>query len=206
MRNYLLVGLLFVFVVTATACSNPKKRPVDHSAVPSIERYQKKLQSFYDDAKTSPLNRNERKGFEGINFFPIDTTYMVKAHFEKLDNQEEIQMPMTGGEESLYVKYAQIHFELNDENHQLFLYQSQDLIHEPGYENYLFLPFLDATNGSETYGGGRYLDLENPFADTIVVNFNLAYHPYCAYAERYSCPIVPFENLLETRVEAGVKF
>src|SRR5690554_6101471 len=88
MRNYLLVGLLFVFVVTATACSKPKKRPVDHSAVPPIERYQKKLQSFYDDAKTSPLNRNERKDFEGINFFPIDTTYMVKAHFEKLDNQE----------------------------------------------------------------------------------------------------------------------
>ncbi|HLV45738.1 MAG TPA: DUF1684 domain-containing protein [Flavobacterium sp.] len=198
--------LLFVGAAITFGCSNPKKRPVDTSSVPAIERHQKKLKSFYDNSKTTPLSKEEKRAFEGIHFFPIDTTYIVKAHFERLKNQEKFQMPTTGEKEPWYIKYAKVTFDLHEKTHELIVYQNLDLLNEDGYEDYLFLPFLDETNGEETYGGGRYLDVENPYSDTLVLNFNLAYHPYCAYAAGYSCPIVPLENYVETRIESGVKF
>jgi len=206
MSNKITKLLLFVGVAILFSCANPKKRPVDKSSVPAIERHQKKLKSFYDNDKTTPLSKEEKRAFEGIHFFPIDTTYIVKAHFERLKNQEKFQMPTTGENEPWYIKYAKINFELNNKKHELIVYQNLDLLNEDGYEDYLFLPFLDETNGEETYGGGRYLDVENPHSDTLVLNFNLAYHPYCAYAAGYSCPIVPLENFVETRIESGVKF
>ena len=85
------------------------------------------------------------------------------------------------------------------------MYQNQDLTKKDGFDNYLFLPFLDDTNGEESYGGGRYIDLRIPKNDELVIDFNKAYNPYCAYNEKYSCPIVPRENYLALKVEAGVK-
>ncbi|MBP7982432.1 MAG: DUF1684 domain-containing protein, partial [Kaistella sp.] len=76
-----------------------------------------------------------------------------------------------------------------------------------GYEDYLFLPFRDETNGKETYGGGKYIDLRIPDGNEIVIDFNQSYQPYCAYnAYDYSCPIVPEENFLPLRIEAGVMY
>ena len=69
----------------------------------------------------------------------------------------------------------------------------------------MFLPFSDETNGIESYGGGRYIDLRIPEGNTLIIDFNSAYNPYCAYNDKYSCPIVPRENYLRTRIEAGVK-
>ena len=73
------------------------------------------------------------------------------------------------------------------------------------YKDYLFLPFLDDTNGEGSYGGGRYIDLRIPDSDTMIIDFNTAYNPYCAYNDRYSCPIVPRQNYLDVAIEAGVK-
>ena len=101
--------------------------------------------------------------------------------------------------------YGILHFEINEKLHQLEIYQGKDLMQEEGYEDYLFLPFLDETNGLESYGGGRYIDARIPEGDTIIIDFNKAYNPYCAYNDKYSCPIVPRKNYLKTRVEAGVK-
>ena len=85
------------------------------------------------------------------------------------------------------------------------VYQNQELIKQEGFENYLFLPFSDETNGIESYGGGRYIDLRIPESNKLIIDFNSAYNPYCAYNDKYSCPIVPRENYLRTRIEAGVK-
>ena len=90
--------------------------------------------------------------------------------------------------------------------YKLNVYQSIDLLKDRKYRNYLFIPFRDATSGKETYGGGRYIELTIPRADTIMINFNLAYHPYCAYTEGYNCPIPPRENYLPVKIEAGVRF
>jgi uncharacterized protein (DUF1684 family) len=76
---------------------------------------------------------------------------------------------------------------------------------EEAYVDYLFLPFSDATNGNETYSGGRYIDLRIPTSDSVLIDFNKAYNPYCAYNPKYSCPIVPKQNRLPIPVRAGVK-
>ena len=73
-------------------------------------------------------------------------------------------------------------------------------------DNTLFLPFLDLTNGENTYAGGRYLDLIIPDNDSLIIDFNKAYNPYCAYNPKYSCPIVPSTNFIHVKVEAGVMY
>ena len=78
-------------------------------------------------------------------------------------------------------------------------------MNDEGFEDYLFLPFLDDTNGEESYGGGRYIDLKIPEGDQMTIDFNTAYNPYCAYDAKYSCPIVPRENYMDVEVRAGVK-
>ena len=101
--------------------------------------------------------------------------------------------------------YGIVSFELQGKTFELAVYQGQDLMTKAGFEDYLFLPFMDHTNGETTYGGGRYIDLRIPENDTMLIDFNKAYNPYCAYDEKYSCPIVPRNNYLDIKVEAGVK-
>ena len=113
-------------------------------------------------------------------------------------------MPTTTGRESTEVVYGIAKFTLNGKDHELEIYQSPELITQAEYEDYLFLPFTDNTNGEETYGGGRYLDLRIPKGNKIILNFNKAYNPYCAYNTNYSCPITPRENYLDIEIKAGV--
>ena len=94
---------------------------------------------------------------------------------------------------------------LEDEEFVLNIYQSQQLITDPKYANYLFLPFTDNSNGEDSYAGGRYLDLKIPKNDVIVLDFNQAYNPYCAYSGKYSCPIPPEDNHISLAIHAGVK-
>lgn len=105
----------------------------------------------------------------------------------------------------MYRVYGVITFTLNGKEHQLNIYQNLGLLNDEEYKDYLFLPFLDDTNGESTYGGGRYVESSIPDGDTIVIDFNEAYNPYCAYNKKYSCPIVPRVNYVETEVKAGVK-
>ena len=96
-------------------------------------------------------------------------------------------------------------FRLQGRTFKLPVYQNVELSMQPEYVNYLFLPFTDRTNGAETYGGGRYVDLHGPLGQRVTIDLNNAYNPYCAYSDRYSCPIPPTENHLDTEVRAGVK-
>nr|WP_305050744.1 DUF1684 domain-containing protein [Elizabethkingia bruuniana] len=96
---------------------------------------------------------------------------------------------------------------MEGQQYSLKVYQSQDLIKKPSFKDHLFLPFRDATNEKETYGGGRYIDLRIPKKDHLIIDFNKAYNPYCAYnAFDYNCPIVPIENKLPVEIRAGVKY
>jgi uncharacterized protein (DUF1684 family) len=114
-------------------------------------------------------------------------------------------MPTTTDRKPLYVKYGELHFTIKGIKCQLNVYQNIDLSKKPGYADYLFLPFTDLTSGVESYGGGRYIDLRMQESKQWTINFNLAYNPYCAYNEIYSCPIPPQENDLKVEVKAGVK-
>ncbi|HEY5687221.1 MAG TPA: DUF1684 domain-containing protein [Yeosuana sp.] len=168
-------------------------------------QFQREINAEYKDATSSPLKEEDRKQFEGLDFFTYDSTYVVEAVFTRTTNELPFKMKTTTDRLPEYVKYGVLDFFLHDEIFQLNVYQNQDLKKQEGYENYLFLPFSDETNGIESYGGGRYIDLRIPEGNTLIIDFNSAYNPYCAYNDKYSCPIVPRENYLRTRIEAGVK-
>lgn len=104
-----------------------------------------------------------------------------------------------------YVKYGELHFQYQGQPYVLSVFRNLELSRKAGFENYLFIPFNDSTNGFETYGGGRYLDFRIPDSSQVTLDFNLCYHPYCAYNHHYSCPIPPPENKLPFHVRAGVR-
>ena len=170
----------------------------------SILTFQHELNEEYKNPKESPLSKKEQIAFKGHEYFPIDKKYHVIAKFEKLPPQSLFQMKTTANSIKDYDIYGIATFTLDGTEYQLNIYQSHQLRTQEKYKDYLFLPFTDPTNGKETYGGGRYMDLRIPAGNTIELDFNKAYNPYCAYAIGYACPIPPKENDLPLKIEAGV--
>ncbi len=179
-----------------------------------IESFQAEMNSSYKNAKESPLEEKERKKFQSLPFFKIDSAYKVEADFVRTTDGQPFEMQTTTDRKPIYQKFGEVSFELHGKRHTLNVYQSQDLKQKEEYKNYLFLPFTDLSNGQESYYGGRYIDLEIPERETadtqeltkITIDFNKAYNPYCAYNKKYSCPIPPKENHLEVKVLAGVRY
>jgi uncharacterized protein (DUF1684 family) len=141
-----------------------------------------------------------------LSFFPVNEQYRVRARFEKTTSNSWFLMPTSGTLKKTYRLYGVLHFKINGTPLQLNVYQSQDLLQSEKYKDYLFLPFTDSTSGYESYHGGRYLDLtfDDIQGNEVVLDFNKAYNPYCAYVTgRYNCPIPPPENHLQIAVKAG---
>lgn len=201
-----------ILVLIMLSCGRGKKYHDETAAeqpeselIADILAYQNEQNESFKDPETSPLPDRFRKDFESLDFFEPDTSYVVKARFVRTPDAVPFLNPTTTERKTEEVVYGIAHFTLNGAEHQLEVYQSLDLLDQDGYEDYLFLPFLDETNGNETYGGGRYIDLTIPEGDTLVIDFNKAYNPYCVYNKKYSCPLVPRQNYLRTNVRAGVK-
>ena len=175
--------------------------------IASIEKFQKELNTEYLNPKESPLRGDNLKNFKKHPFFPINLKYRVTAKFVKTENPVPFELPTSSGKFKQYQEYGKATFELDGKSFTLTLYQSLDLMKMKKYKDYLFLPFRDETNEKETYGGGKYMDLKIPAGNEIILDFNQSYQPYCAYnAFDYNCPIVPEENKLPIRIEAGVKY
>lgn len=173
--------------------------------IKDILKFQKKLNDEFKNPETSPLTETQRKSFRRLDFFPPDSAYRVKATFIRTPDALPFLMATTTSRRPEYKKYGYAEFKLLGNTYRLNVYQSQQLKIDPEYEDYLFLPFTDTTNGNLTYGGGRYIDLAIPDGDSIIIDFNKAYNPYCAYNKKYSCPVVPSDNTLNVNVKAGVK-
>ncbi|MCP4975755.1 MAG: DUF1684 domain-containing protein [Maribacter sp.] len=178
---------------------------VTGTTLKDILEFQSKLNDEFKSPESSPLPDRYRKDFESLDFFKPDTNYVVKAKFVLTPDALPFLMPTTTDRKSEEVVYGIAHFQLNGKEHKLEIYQNRKLMLDEEYKDYLFLPFTDQTNGEQTYAGGRYIDLSIPNDNTIVIDFNKAYNPYCAYNKKYSCPIVPSINALDTSVMAGVK-
>lgn len=191
--------LHFFLLISIISCAQDKQPLLGDT------EFQKKMNADFKDATKSPLKEKDRKNFKGLDFFKFDSTFVVKAILTRTPNETPFKMKTTTERMPIYVKYGIVSFTLQEKTHKLNIYQSLDLMSEAGYEDYLFLPFLDLTNGDTSYGGGRYVECRIPSDDMIVIDFNSAYNPYCAYNAKYSCPIVPRENYIEFKVEAGVK-
>lgn len=156
---------------------------------------------FLND-KRAPLETDD---LAHLHFYAPDSHYRVEASVTMVEGEEPIIIPTYSGINKNYLRYARLDFELQGLPYSLSLYKSIDLISNPLYVDYLFLPFTDSTNDQETYGGGRYLDLHaSDIKDgKITVDFNKAYNPYCAYSSGYNCPIPPKENQLPIAIPAG---
>ena len=197
------ISFLILLMITFTGCSQKKIKFDDYTA--SIKDFQYEMNKEFSDAETSPLTEEDLKDFRTLIFFPIDSTYKVKARFELEKNPILFEMPTTTDRLPIYKTYGKATFNLQGKEFILHIYQNQELIQKPEYKNQLFIPFTDTTNGIESYGGGRYIDVEIPHSDTIIIDFNRSYNPYCAYSEQFSCPMTPPDNRLNIRIEAGEK-
>ena len=159
-------------------------------------------EQFFDPNKT-PLDSLSFYTFGGLKFFPIQEKYRVNATLTLLENEEVYNLPHSHDQTKPYKNYAIAKFELDGKNYELIVLEQA--VKKPGNENYLLLPFLDQTTNKETYGGGRYIDLDKSAGKNIVIDFNKAYHPYCAYNSKYTCPIPPPRNRMDVAIEAGVR-
>ncbi len=169
-----------------------------------IQTMQNELNEHYTNLETSILLPEDFKTFDGLSFYPINLKFRVEAEFIRTPDEKPFLMPTSTDRTPEYVKYGEAHFSIDGEDFVLSVFQNTKTP-EADQEVYLFLPITDLTSGDGTYGGGRYLDLEIPKGNTVFIDFNKAYNPYCAYNPRYSCPIPPQENDLLIRIEAGVK-
>ncbi|MDT0552829.1 DUF1684 domain-containing protein [Urechidicola vernalis] len=169
-----------------------------------IEQFRYKMNVEFSDLKTTPLKKKDFKKFKELAFFEIDASFKIEASFKSTPNEPIFEMQTTTDRKPLYTQYGIATFKHSGKEHTLRIYQNQELMLDPEYADHLFIPFNDLTNGAETYDGGRYIDVDIPKGEIIVIDFNKSYNPYCAYNDEYSCPIPPRENDLDLAIKAGV--
>ncbi|MFV8326538.1 DUF1684 domain-containing protein [Flavobacterium sp. ZS1P14] len=170
-----------------------------------VEKFQKDLNAEYADAKTSPLTTEDLAVFKALDFYPANKKFFVTAKFVRTKKEKPFEMKTSTDRKPLYVKYGEVFFTIEGKEFKLNVYKNIELSKKASYKDYLFLPFSDLTSGNESYIGGKYIDLRIPKGDTISIDFNTSYNPYCAYNHKYSCPKVPLENDLNIKIKAGVK-
>lgn len=198
MKKYLLLFLLLPVFFLSQKISQEESE---------IKRFQRELNAKYRNPKETPLRGDNFTNFKAHPFFPVNLKYKVVAEFTKTEDAQPFDLPTSSGKTKAYQEYGKAVFTLDGKPYTLTVYQSLDLIKQEKYRDYLFLPFRDTTNGKETYGGGKYMDLTIPKDNTIILDFNKSYQPYCAYnAYDYNCPIVPEENRLPVEIRAGVMY
>lgn len=188
---------IFIFSISSFSQTTEKLK--------SIQDFRSRINSEFKDPEESPLTKEAFKTFKSLEFFSIDTSFVVEAKFVRTPYESPFKMQTSTFRMPFYVKYGELYFNLKGQKLKLNVYQSQELSTSEEYKDYLFLPFTDKTNGITSYGGGRYVDLKIPEGSTITLDFNKAYNPYCAYSGRYSCPVPPSENNLDIAIPVGVK-
>jgi len=186
---------LLLILITTLSCNN--KKEAEYLSI--AKEFQYNMNIEFADKQSSPLTDKDFVTFSHLDFFPIQKKYRVKANFKRTPNEEPFDMLTTTSRLAKYVKYGLANFTLDNKNLSLVIYQNVD------GEKHLFLPYFDKTSGKESYSGGKYIELENPKDNHIIIDFNQAYNPYCAYNHKYSCPIPPDENRLDVEIKAGVK-
>lgn len=170
----------------------------------ALSRFRAEIDDMMEYHAQSPLIDEHAAAFSGLNYYNEDAGYIVEGEIERFsDNEPLIEMQTSTGDTQQYRRWGLLKFEVDGNAASLVIYSDP-------HGGDFFLPFKDATNGRETYGAGRYLDSHRPgirrlSGDRLEVDFNYAYNPYCAYNERYSCPLPPAENWLRVPIRAGEK-
>jgi uncharacterized protein (DUF1684 family) len=161
-----------------------------------LQQFRAAKDDFFAHDRHSPLTREQKKKFSGLSYFPAAPELLFELEVEPFPEVEEIEIQTSTGDVQTYRRYGRVRFAVEGQEQALTLFAS-----ESGF----FLPFVDSLAGKETYPAGRYLEPEILPTDRVLIDFNLAYNPYCAYNEAWSCPLTPFENRLKAPIRAGEK-
>ncbi|NUM45639.1 MAG: DUF1684 domain-containing protein [Anaerolineales bacterium] len=161
-----------------------------------LEQFRKSKDDFFKRHPQSPLTPPQRRAFTGLNYFPENPALDLTVTVETFVPQDSIIVQTSTGDEQSYLRYGKFRFQVEGQDVELTLFAS---------DHGFFLPFVDSLRGEETYGAGRYLEPEEGPDGRFHIDFNLAYNPYCAYNENWSCPLTPFENRLNVPIRAGEK-
>lgn len=168
-----------------------------------IQQVQDKIEERKQFLRTNSASPFLQYGepYKDPKYFPIDKKFRVNATVERVSKRQIVKIPNSNSGSDTYEEFAWLHFSINGEPQKLMVLKPYGF----GALNVLFCAFTDLTSAEETYGGGRYLDVEIGKSDKLVLDFNLAYNPYCAYTDQYTCPLPPRENDLSTAIRAGEK-
>ena len=158
--------------------------------------FRKQKDEFFINDNHSPLQQDQKERFVGLKYFPENSNLLFELNIEEFPEKETIKMQTSTGDLQTYIRFGKIRFQVKGVEAELTVFSNQY-----GF----FLPFVDSQAGKETYGAGRYLEPQSSPKGKLLVDFNLAYNPYCAYNDLYSCPIPPAENRLKVAIEAGEK-
>ena len=167
----------------------------------AVEGFRRDKDEFFKTQPGSPIPEADRAAFTGLPYYPVDEALVFENRVLEPytgDEPSNFQMPTSDGQLRPAHRAGVLRFELDGATRQLTAYTF-----DGGEDESLFVPFLDETSGSETYGAGRYLDIEPEEDGMYTLDFNLAYHPSCVYDIKFSCPLTPAENRLPVRIEAG---
>lgn len=173
------------------------KEDLDAKYLSEIKTYRHDVKEFFRNSEDSPVVDMTDKVIPF--FYEPKPEYKVEAFLEEFADKDTLEMLTTQSDVRKMIRYGDLIFKLNDEKFSLTAYVNIE------HPESFFIPFHDETNGKDTYEAGRYLDLEIVKTDKYILDFNLAYNPYCYYNAKYSCPIVPEDNYLKTKIEAGEK-
>lgn len=190
--------ILFVLTVAATVAGQT------HYGSTDVESFREGRDREFRNRAESPLTPEDFRNFDGLKYFDLSEKFVVNATLEKNSGTERFVLPTSAGTKRGFLKYGVLKFEIDGLAFALTVFRPEEKPKLAEYADLLFIPFRDLTNGKETYGAGRYIDLKMPAGDSVVLNFNLAYNPNCAYgSDRFSCPVPPRENFLQTKIFAG---
>jgi len=203
--NLFSASLILLLFVSIVSCDDHHANISESAYIDSLLKERKQKDYDLIDTTTSRFNEDERTHFaeKGLQYFYPDLQYLINARIKVDTTYPPFKMPTTTDRQPNYRIYGFLEFALKDTLCELIAYQNMDYKDHTEYGGMLFIPFYDNTNEFTTYGGGRYIDIKIPETDEFKLDFNNAYNPYCAYSERWSCPLVPFNNTLELSVFAG---
>jgi uncharacterized protein (DUF1684 family) len=165
-------------------------------ALDELAEFRRQKDEFFRTHSQSPLTREQKQRFNGLAYFPDNPALRLETSVQPIEIYEEVEMQTTGGDVQVYRRYGRVAFQVDGQDAALTIYAN---------ENGYFLPFVDGLRGKETYPAGRYLEPEELPGGRFLIDFNLAYNPYCAYNPRWSCPLTPFENRTPVEIRAGEK-
>jgi len=191
--------IIAIIVVSAISIYFLNSGGDNEAYVQEILDERKEKDQDFRNSEDSPII--DKTSFNGLNYFPVDPTFRVTAVIEKIEKKPLKILKTSDGKTQQYKQFAYAKFKLSGQRYKLLLLKPAGF----GDLDVIFTAFADNTSGEETYGGGRYLDLDFKNARQIKLDFNKAYNPYCEYNSQYSCPLPPPENILPISIKAGEK-